>query len=269
MMTSTQPTMRIEFIVDDNPLYVLPFFEEYVRHYEGAFPIARISLCPSMGRRSRFHLFKQLTALYGPLGMVNILTRLVKAKLFGLFPRKRGALRYETLTQLCKAHKIPFSRIGNPNKQEYRIALAQRAPDLLVSVACPYILKTTVLSIPSKGCINIHHAPLPKYRGMMPTFWQLFHQEESVGLTVHYMSDNVDEGIALLQERLTIEPGESLDHLIGRAKRHGAHCMAEVFKRLATGGTTEIKLDNTQASYFTFPTTEQMLEFRRRGLRVL
>lgn len=268
-MTSAQPAMKIEFIVDDNPLYVLPFFEEFVRHYEGEFPIARISLCPSMGKRSRLHLFKQLTALYGTLGIVSILTRLTKARLLGVFPRRRGALRYETLAQLCKAHKIPFSRIGNPNNEEYRYALAQRVPDLLVSVACPYILKAKVLSIPSKGCINIHHAPLPRYRGMMPTFWQLFHKEDSVGLTVHYMTDKVDEGQALLQERLKIEPGESLDHLIGRAKRHGAHCMAEVFKGLATGVTTEIELDNAQASYFTFPTTEQMLEFRRRGLRVL
>ena len=268
-MTSAQPSMKIEFIVDDNPLYVLPFFEEFVRHYEGEFPIARISLCPSMGRRSRLELFKQLIALYGPLGMVSILTRLTKARLLGLLPRRRGALRYETLTQLCKAHKIPFSRIGNPNQEEYTTALAQRAPDLLVSVACPYILKTKVLSIPCKGCINIHHAPLPKYRGMMPTFWQLFHKEVSVGLTVHYMSDKLDEGQALLQERLTIEPGESLDHLIGRAKRHGAHCMAEVFKRLAMGVPAEIKVDNVQPSYFTFPTTEQMLEFRRRGLRVM
>lgn len=103
----------------------------------------------------------------------------------------------------------------------------------------------------------------------MPTFWQLFHKEVSVGLTVHYMSDKLDEGQALLQERLTIEPGESLDHLIGRAKRHGAHCMAEVFKRLAMGVPAEIKVDNVQPSYFTFPTTEQMLEFRRRGLRVM
>jgi len=268
-MTSAQPAMKIEFIVDDNPLYVLPFFEEFVRHYERAFPIARISLCPSMGGRSRLQLFKQLTALYGPLGMISILTRLTKARLLGLLPRRREALRYETLSQLCRAHKIPFSRIGNPNKEEYRTALAQRAPDLLVSVACPYILTTKVLSIPSKGCINIHHAPLPKYRGMMPTFWQLFHQEESVGLTVHYMTDKVDEGHALLQERLKIEPGESLDHLIGRAKRHGAHCIAEVFRRIATGVTAQIELCDAQASYFTFPTTEQMLEFRRRGLRVL
>ena len=268
-MISYGTAAKIEFIVDDNPLYVLPFFEEFLEHYDHVFPISRISLCPPMGKRSRQELFKQLRALYGSMGILRILTRLLRARVFGLLPRRRRARRYNTLRQLCKAYDIPCGRIGNPNQLAYREALEERAPDLLISVACPYILKAPVLSIPPMGCINIHHAPLPKYKGMMPTFWQLFHNEKSVGVTVHYMDEAVDEGKALLQEQMMIEPNESLDHLITRAKRHGAHCMARVLDRVLNGKDEFITLDETESSYFTFPTIEQMRDFRKRGLRVL
>jgi methionyl-tRNA formyltransferase len=65
---------------------------------------------------------------------------------------------------------------------------------------------------------------------MMPTFWQLYNGEKNVGLTIHYMVERIDEGEALLQESLAVEPGESLDQLIRRSKRHAAHCLAHVLE---------------------------------------
>ncbi len=44
----------------------------------------------------------------------------------------------------------------------------------------------------------------------MPTFWQLYHGEQQLGVTIHYMAAKVDEGDALLQESLPVTPGESL-----------------------------------------------------------
>lgn len=262
-------TLRVDFLADDNPLYVLPFFEELLACYDGEFTIGRISLCRPMGRRSRRALLEQLTALYGRQGILVILTRLGWAKLMGLLPRRRGAKRYFSLMQLAKAYGIPCGHITNPNDEEFRRSLAERAPDVIVSVACPYILKAPVLGIPRLGCINIHHAPLPRYKGMMPTFWQVFNREKSVGVTIHYMNEAIDEGNGLLRDQMEILPGESLDHLIKRSKRHGAHCMARVLKQVRRNEQKPFPLDTEEATYFTFPTADQMLDFRRRGLRVL
>ena len=146
-------------------------------------------------------------------------------------------------------------------------SVRRRGADLLVSVACPYILKVPLLTIAPKGAINIHHAPLPRYKGMMPTFWQMFHGEKSVGLTIHYMSPRIDEGEALLQDEQAIEPGESLDHLIQRSKRHGAHCMARVLRQIQEGTVKPVALDHSKSSYFTFPTSAEIKEFHIRGLR--
>jgi methionyl-tRNA formyltransferase len=147
--------------------------------------------------------------------------------------------------------------------------IERRKPDLIVSIACPYILKSKLLNTPPLGCINIHHAPLPQYKGMMPTFWQLYHGERKVGLTIHYMVETIDEGQALLQENLPVEAGESLDNLIRRSKRHAAHCLTRVLRQLRSRTQSVITLDRSKSSYFTFPTQQQIREFRQRGLRVI
>lgn len=261
--------LQIEFITDDNPLYVLPFFEELLANYAAELNISRISLCRPMGKRSRRDLLRQLVALYGAVGSLRLFSRLACARLLSVLPRKRGAARYFSLSQLAKAYGIECEKIANPNSAEFRTGLTARKPDLLASVACPYILKAPVLAIPAQGCINIHHAPLPRYKGMMPTFWQLFHGEKSVGVTIHYMTEAIDDGGILLQEQLPVEQHESLDRLITRAKRHGAHAMAKVFRDITAGTQNPVALDNERCSYFTFPTTAEMHAFRKRGLRAI
>jgi methionyl-tRNA formyltransferase len=173
------------------------------------------------------------------------------------------------MEQLCRGYGVEFRRVGNPNDPEFLRQLEERKPDLLLSVACPYILKDRLLKLPPLGCINIHHAPLPRYKGMMPTFWQLFHGESTVGVTVHYMAAKVDEGATLLQEDLAIQTCESLDQLIRRSKRQGAHCMAQVVRQIAAGTQKVIQPKAQESSYFTFPTRNEIREFHKRGFRAI
>ncbi|MGH9775411.1 MAG: formyltransferase family protein [Candidatus Acidiferrales bacterium] len=254
-------------MTQDDPIYILPFFEEFFRDAGKDFEIVMVSSCQVMGKRSRRKLLGELWQLYGPVGFVRLLSRAATMRATGFFPRTREAAHFGTLKQLCRSYGMPFQRLGNPNSPEYLQELKDRNPDVLVSVACPYILKEPLLKLPPLGCINIHHAPLPRYKGMMPTFWQMYHGERKVGVTVHYMAPKVDDGAPLLQEELEILPGESLDHLIRRSKRHGAHCMAKVLRQMATGTQKILQWNTNESSIFTFPTAAEIREFQRRGFR--
>ncbi len=261
--------MKIEFLTQEDSLYILPFFEEFLQNYATHFEIGRISCCRAMGKRSRTQLLRELFWLYGAIGLARLLVQAGVASVLGKLPRSRNAKKFYSIAQLAKAYGIPYESVANPNQPEFTNPLQDRAPDLLVSVACPYILKENVLSIPKRGCINIHHAPLPRYKGMMPTFWQLFHGERQLGVTIHTMAAKVDEGDALLQESLPVTPGASLHELIRQSKRHGAHCMARVLRNLNENKAVPIRLEHEKGTYFTFPKREEALEFRRRGLRAI
>jgi len=261
--------MKVEFLTQDDPLYVLPFFEEFLKACPPEMEILQVSSSRAMGKRSRSRLFQELFLLYGGLGLARIAARVARARIFNLLPRPRGAERYDTLAQLCRSYRVNYASIGTPNDRAFLQRLKDRDPDVIISVACPYILNREVLALPPKGCINIHHAPLPRYKGMMPTFWQMFHGEQNVGITIHYMNTRLDEGESLLQDSLEILSGESLDHLIRRSKRHGAHCMVRVLQQLNSSTQRSVPLDGADSTYFTFPTTEEIEQFHRRGLRAI
>jgi methionyl-tRNA formyltransferase len=259
--------MRIEFLTQDDPLYILPFFDEFLRTYAWEFSILQISCSPTMGKRSRIQMLRELISLYGVAGFIRLLGLAAVYRFKGKLKKSRNSSRFYSLQQAARAYAIPYEEIGNPNAAAFVESVRKRSADVIVSVACPYILKEQLLSMPPQGCVNIHHAPLPRYKGMMPTFWQMFHGESTVGVTVHFMAAKVDEGRGLLQEQLEIEPGETLDHLIRRSKRHGAHCMARVLRQLESNSYDSIPLDSSKGSYFTYPTIAEIREFHRRGFR--
>ncbi len=72
------------------------------------------------------------------------------------------------------------------------------APHLGLSLGGP-ILKRSLFAIPRLGTINLHKGKLPDFRGMPPAFWELWHDQSSVGCSVHMVDDGLDTG-ALLGE---------------------------------------------------------------------
>ena len=261
--------MKIVFLTQDDPLYILPFFDEFFRQDLREIEVLGIFSCKTMGDRGRVKLAKELLCLYGTLGFTRLASRAAVAKILGALPARKTANRFHSVAQICRAYDLPHAFIGNPYREENFKQIAALKPDLLVSVACPYILKDKLLALPPLGCINVHHAPLPRYKGMMPTFWQMYHGEKQVGVTIHTMAARVDEGTALLQEELPIRENESLDSLIRRTKRHGAHCMLAVLQQIARQTQTTFSLTNEPGSYFSFPTQSEIKEFRRRGFRAI
>lgn len=43
-------------------------------------------------------------------------------------------------------------------------------------------------------CINVHYSLLPKYRGLHSTVWAILNDEDYLGLSIHLMNDNFDDG---------------------------------------------------------------------------
>ncbi len=146
--------MKVEFLTQEDSLYILPFFEEFLQHYAGDFEITRISCCRAMGKRSRVQLLQELKWLYGLPGLGKLVLQAGAARVLSMLPRSRASERFYSIAQLARAYGIPYEHVDNPNQPEFTGALQQRSPDLLISVACPYILKEKLLGIPPRGCIN-------------------------------------------------------------------------------------------------------------------
>ncbi len=97
----------------------------------------------------------------------------------------------------CRAN-LRLLRVDDIHGAEALAAVQGFAPDVGLSLAAP-ILKRALFALPRLGTINLHKGKLPSYRGMPPGFWELWHDEQQVGCSVHVVDDKLDTG-ALLRE---------------------------------------------------------------------
>src|SRR5437870_2000076 len=86
-------------------------------------------------------------------------------------------------------------------------------PDLGV-VYGTRILKPCLFSIPRLGSINIHKRKVPDYRGGGPVgLWELLDGQREIGVTVHQVTEKLDEGAIVNSSTIPIEPFDNLKSL--------------------------------------------------------
>ena len=84
-------------------------------------------------------------------------------------------------------------------KIEFKIFTINDTPsdssfDLGVSYCYPRKISKSLLSIPKKGFVNYHPAPLPKYKGPTELDDAIKNKETDWGVTVHHMNEEYDSG---------------------------------------------------------------------------
>jgi len=264
-MEATFETLKVLFFTQDDPFYVKLFFDEFFKSVDETIRIEGVVICDVMGKRSFRKLFRQMYGFYGAVDFVRMGARYAAGKVLAACPPiiRRG--KSYTLEQLCATYGVPSLRRSGINSPEFLAEAREIQPDLIVSVAAPEIFRKDLIETAKLGCINIHHGKLPRYRGMMPNFWQLYHGEKTVGITVHEINEKIDDGSIILQREEEVFPGETLESLMSRTKRIGAHCMKEAIDIVKNGNANYRENAAGHGSYFSFPSREDVREFKRRG----
>lgn len=261
MSQASSRSLRVFVVTEDDPLYVVRFFEVFLAEY----PRDRLDLVGATVSRA-FHEPMVKTAIriwrfYGTFDFLRLLVEWIWAKL-----RRRSI---KSLTREAGVTLIHTTSVNDPAFVE---RLSQMQIDVLVSVAAPELFKERLLSVPRLGCINIHSGRLPKYRGMMPTFWQMLSGEPSVTVTIHEMAAKLDAGGVIATREFPLHAKDSLHRVIVGTKRAGGQLMIETLLRFdpETGRRpAATPIDVKSGSYFKFPDPESVRRFRARGHRLL
>lgn len=170
----------------------------------------------------------------------------------------------------CRRAGVPAHLVPKVNAPEFVDQLRRQGVDLLVSIACPQVMKKDLLAVPARGAINIHGALLPRYQGLLPSFWVLARGESETGVTVHWIDEKLDHGAILAQRRVPIEPGDTVHSLVRRSKIEiGKQLLVEAIAAIERGDAPRVPMDHSQASYFSYPDDAALKEFRRRGRRFI
>jgi methionyl-tRNA formyltransferase len=127
------------------------------------------------------------------------------------------------------------------------------SPDVLLVACLPERLDLFWLELAPAGCFNIHPSLLPRYRGPAPLFWQLRDGREKTAVTVHRVAARLDAGPILVQQKLAIDPDDTLATLNARLATAGASAFAAALGAI-TAGTAKLKAqDEAKASHQSWP----------------
>ena len=137
-------------------------------------------------------------------------------------------------------------------------------PDLLVSIQGNEIFKTPIIKLAKKGCINLHTALLPKYRGLMPTFWALKNNEKYTGVSVFFVDEGIDSGPIIVQKKIEIK-NQTQEQLIIQTKKIGMEAIVEAINLINENTFTLLENDFSKKKYFAFPKKSDVDNFKKIG----
>jgi len=93
--------------------------------------------------------------------------------------------------------------------------------DLAISIFYGKIIKQDFIDR-CGDVINLHNSPLPKYKGVRPINWALKNNEETHGVTVHRITEGIDDGPILGQVVYPIYPEiEEVEDVYNKALDYG------------------------------------------------
>jgi Formyl transferase len=146
--------MRVVFLTTDDPIYLPAFFDRVLGRRTGEGD--RVYVVPPLYRgQNRRTAAWRYYRTFGLGATITLARKILQAK-----------LSRRSVSAVCELHRIPCEDIVDVNAEEFLGKLAALRPDLVVSVSCPQIFKRDLIELPAKGCLNIHGALLPDYRGV-------------------------------------------------------------------------------------------------------
>jgi methionyl-tRNA formyltransferase len=247
--------MSIVFLTTDDPIYLPSLFERVLAVHGDS---SAVFVVPP--------LYKNQTALraawryfrtFGLGATWTLSTRMLGAK-----------VRRRSIATVCEQHDVPCEPIRDVNDSAFLDRLRAMGTKVIVSVSCPQIFNGPLIGLPERGCLNVHGALLPEYRGIMPSFWMLANDEKQAGVSIFFVNEDIDAGELCGQRTFEIRPGETLDEFLRRSKAIAAELLLEVLEDIVNATASRAPLDLSMGSYYSWPDREAVRRFHATGRRL-
>jgi methionyl-tRNA formyltransferase len=208
---------------------------------------------PEMGGAQRL----RVVFMGSPDFAVQVLEHLVEADMTPILivtppmrPTGRGRRRREVpVARAAERFKIPIHRTSNVNVRDSREAVQAATPDVVVTAGFGQKLGSGILTLPPKGCINVHGSLLPSYRGASPVAAALRDGAPKTGVTLFVMDEELDHGPIIATQEMALEGDETADEVMTALGELGAELLVRTLPDYVAGNIEPQPQDHEQATY--------------------
>ncbi|MEK6831726.1 MAG: phosphoribosylglycinamide formyltransferase [Thermoproteota archaeon] len=140
----------------------------------------------------------------------------------------------KTLETIAKKAKIPFIVIeeSNQEKAEEKImeVCKKHEIDLIVLARYMKILSPNFVWRYPNRIINIHPSLLPAFPGALAYTQAYERGTKIVGVTSHYVTENLDQGPIIFQDSFKVDPNDTLEEIKSKGQKLEADTLLKAIK---------------------------------------
>lgn len=262
------PTLTKYVFIQNDPFYLPKVLDKYLREFADSTAGVNIQSV-AQGKRTVLQTAMDLYRLYG--------FNYFQKKLRGYVVQKARAKvvndllgstrRCHSVRAVAKKYGVPVTEAVNVNSDEFRRHLRDLGVEFIVSISGTQFYGRKLREQTSRGIVNCHGALLPKYRGLMPSFWTLANGETQGGVTVHFVDEKLDNGPIIVQRKYRIHPHDTLEDIMARSKDLAAETIIEAVRLVEAGDPPLLDNPEAEATHFSMPTKEDVQRFKAAGHR--
>jgi methionyl-tRNA formyltransferase len=147
---------------------------------------------------------------------------------------------------LSRAKTLNVRVLSDISVEDVKRTIMEMQPDCVVASSYNRIFPEDVLS----RCrfVNVHYAPLPRYRGRTFINWAIVNGETEFALTIHVMSPHLDAGKILCQKTITIGPHDTAWQLLSGLNEIQREVLGDTIMRFLDGHEG-VSQDQSGATY--------------------
>jgi methionyl-tRNA formyltransferase len=247
--------LNIAFLTADDPIYLPSFFERVLTTRSEKSTVFVVP--PLYKHQTTLDAARRYFRTFGFAAAWGLGLRILGAK-----------IRRESIARVCERHGVVCQSTSDVNDPGFLERLRALDTELIVSVSCPQIFQQPLIALPSRGCLNIHGAILPAYRGVLPSFWMLANGEKRAGVSIFFVNEDIDAGELCGQRTFEVRADETLDEFLRRSKAISADLLLDVLAEIEKGVVSREPLDLSKGSYHSWPDREAVRRFHAAGRRV-
>ena len=163
-------------------------------------------------------------------------------------PSGRGRkITYSPVKDCAIAHQLPILQPTSFHNEIF--ALKSLKPDAIVVASYGVILPSEVLSVPKRGCINVHASLLPRWRGAAPIHRAIEAGDSNAGVTLMQMDSGLDTGNILFQSSITIDKDETSGSLHNKLSKMGAELLVARLPEILSGTARSTRQNEENVTY--------------------
>ncbi len=155
-----------------------------------------------------------------------------------------------TLAAFAKKHKITVVQPQTVNASEFIDWVKSQAPQLNISMSYDQILQQPILQTAPLGFINCHAGKLPFYRGRNVINWAIINNEKEIGLTIHYVDEEIDTGDIILQRSLPIDWHDTYGSVLAKVEEAFPELLSTAVKLIDENKVSPQPQSSIEGTYY-------------------